>query len=329
MQPAETNPPTDADADEGANAPLPMGFLHEDLVRMGAIEMARVQGCTLSNDIHPLFHPSSFENTPPQMYAALRPALQLASHLLTHAPLQAWWVHLLVGPKSWSRANRRQEITPLACLTPAHWAQAARRFQIQQIVVRWERLPHDLYACTQPHNTYKHISLIMMGEQVREHCVSGALAAMPLWQQMAFHFFFAVDLMHELAHAMLAPRCSRTGMGNESVEPFLGPDAFEAEAGAMWENGVFGTKVQTINYSLLAEAGILAYPYRGRPESMGVINGFWAVRLDWVNRFFREESWVGDEVDWMRMQLDCAQSRVPYTREVVMARLNGSNRCVR
>lgn len=75
------------------------GFLAEDVIRLGAIQMPGARLPSLTNDIHPLFQRDAFDGCEDDVYDQLTPALRLASMFLTHSTCSKFWVTLAWGQR--------------------------------------------------------------------------------------------------------------------------------------------------------------------------------------------------------------------------------------
>ena len=80
-------------------------------------EAVHLEGCrpsNLSNDIHPIFDRSNFDDTPDAIYDQLIPGLQLATMFLTQRICMQFWVTLAMGdrrddPEMTSRNGKRSQ----------------------------------------------------------------------------------------------------------------------------------------------------------------------------------------------------------------------------
>lgn len=76
------------------------GFLAEDVIRLGAIQMPSARLPSLTNDIHPLFQRDAFDGCEDDVYDQFIPALRLASMFLTQPTCSQFWVTLALGQRS-------------------------------------------------------------------------------------------------------------------------------------------------------------------------------------------------------------------------------------
>ena len=75
------------------------GFLAEDVIKSGAIQMPGARLPSLTNDIHPLFQRDAFDGCEDDVYDQLTPALRLASVFLTQPTCSQFWVTLALGQR--------------------------------------------------------------------------------------------------------------------------------------------------------------------------------------------------------------------------------------
>ena len=76
------------------------GFLAEDVIRFGAIQMPGARLPNLINEIHPLFQRDAFDGCEDDVYDQFTPALRLASMFLTQPTCSQFWVTLAWGQRS-------------------------------------------------------------------------------------------------------------------------------------------------------------------------------------------------------------------------------------
>ena len=102
---------------EDEEAPQRHGFLAEDVINHGAIQLAGARYPNLTNKIHPVFQRNAFDGCEDDVYEQLMPALRLASMFLTQPTCAQFWVTLaygerLVDQKMTSRMGRLQHRIP-------------------------------------------------------------------------------------------------------------------------------------------------------------------------------------------------------------------------
>lgn len=75
------------------------GFRAQEVNWNGAVHLEGCKPSSLSNDIHPLFDRSNFDDTPDAVYDQLIPGLQLATMFLTQKICMQFWVTLAIGDR--------------------------------------------------------------------------------------------------------------------------------------------------------------------------------------------------------------------------------------
>lgn len=75
------------------------GFLAEDVIRYGAVQMPGARYPNLTNEIHPLFQRNAFDGCEDEVYEQFLPGLRLASMFLTQPTCSHFWVTLAWGER--------------------------------------------------------------------------------------------------------------------------------------------------------------------------------------------------------------------------------------
>ena len=75
------------------------GFRAQEVNWNGAVHLTGCKPSNLSNDIHPIFDRSNFDDTPDSIYDQLIPGLQLATMFLTQKICMQFWVTLAMGDR--------------------------------------------------------------------------------------------------------------------------------------------------------------------------------------------------------------------------------------
>ncbi|KAI9789950.1 MAG: hypothetical protein M1835_001331 [Candelina submexicana] len=107
-----------------------------------------------------------------------------------------------------------------------------------------------------------------------------------LCHQLRFQFFFALNLVHELAHSVY-------WLLSDCEEPHFAIDEPLAELGASWEYSVFGGKIQPINLKTVsADSGLMAYEWQTE-EASDAAGGkiFCALPMEYISSFFSRKRW--------------------------------------
>ena len=90
------------------------GFRPQEVNWNGAVHLEGCKPPNLSNDIHPIFDRSNFDDTPDAVYDQIIPGLQLATMFLTQRICMQFWVTLAMGdrrddPEMTSRNGKRSQ----------------------------------------------------------------------------------------------------------------------------------------------------------------------------------------------------------------------------
>ena len=75
------------------------GFRAQEVNWTGAVHLEGCKPSNLTNDIHPIFDRSNFDDTPDSIYDQLIPGLQLATLFLTQKICMQFWVTLAMGDR--------------------------------------------------------------------------------------------------------------------------------------------------------------------------------------------------------------------------------------
>ena len=75
------------------------GFRAQEVNWTGAVHLEGCKSSNLTNDIHPIFDRSNFDDTPDSIYDQLIPGLQLATLFLTQKICMQFWVTLAMGDR--------------------------------------------------------------------------------------------------------------------------------------------------------------------------------------------------------------------------------------
>ena len=79
--------------------PVRHGFLAEEIIRKGAVDLPGARLPNLTNAIHPLFQRDAFDGCEDDVYEQFLPAVRLASMFLTHPTCAQYWVTLAFGER--------------------------------------------------------------------------------------------------------------------------------------------------------------------------------------------------------------------------------------
>ena len=211
------------------------GFLAEDVIRLGAIQMPGARLPSLTNDIHPLFQRDAFDGCEDDVYDQLTPALRLASMFLTHSTCSQFWVTLAWGQRfvdhtMTSRMGRLQHRIPKDLkLTQENAAEVVQYMEsialeyrvhftfVQRMMadgVKWagmtqkvENFSCDVGWSPNQKNNSTHSDLLRIHTRLSSDWYVAAKKLTKLKfpdaaQLLRFNFGFAVLITHEICHAI-------------------------------------------------------------------------------------------------------------------------------
>lgn len=264
------------------------GFRPEEVVWNGAIGFKDCEPdpSSLTNDIHPLFDRSCFDDTPDAIYDQLTPGLQLATLFLTQPVCMQFWVTLAMGKRRHDpemsardgrpsqRIDQHVELTKERAKTVIdlinHLGKDKMvhfRFNNRLLSVNNTKEDGYAYGVSAPICDYKGIDTEYHGVSrstvrsiVRFHAdyyvVAKKLSQLKypdMSQKLRFNFGYAVLLVHELVHSIEGIHFR--GRADQWVdfqhsgyyrEPYW-LDWGESELGRAWEETMFGGHLQPTN----------------------------------------------------------------------------------
>ncbi|KAF2659103.1 hypothetical protein K491DRAFT_215817 [Lophiostoma macrostomum CBS 122681] len=302
------------------------------LLHLGCLEFAinehLQEGALLNlNEIHTLFAPSNWLPVPTeelchQAYMNMRPALALATKLITSKEMMNWWMHALYGNLSRHKKSGRiyladdyRELdTKQAKLeVDAKFSEVAEKIRFYWMppvcIDRKESLagmasysPYDVMSHldeaqfpTDHSETGRFLPTIGLDVQFLHHLVhSPGTPALSHGSNLRLQFYIAIVLVHELAHVIWMMVSWK-----HSIEPYFYLNDDMPEAGYSWENHVFGCHVSPYPFdrerigpvcsSSFDE--IAAFPSIYIPQPMA-----------WVRMWFLEETWKDLHAHRAKMQ---------------------------
>ena len=291
---AQVRPPVEATSFAGIREfPRRLGFDPEELVRSGALECHPCRPNDLVNPIHKLFRFSNFTNCDAGIYEALKPALRLASLWISHPSCRSFFTTVMFGQRTIDmertleskklqvRVERHHMKESDEWIYDQHWDVVASNISFTFHASLWD---NDCYGyCSAPSITdtfrapvFPTVDPWRMPTRISLlkdfYTQAGKFAALKHPDEAArlrFYFFAAVNICHELAHAVefkgsSAYFCSlRHSLGTPQFvklmqnEHFAWVPGFETifedtqpqkpEMGEQWEHDFFGGRVGPIN----------------------------------------------------------------------------------
>ena len=307
------------------------GFRPEEVNWNGAVSIEDCLPSNLSNDIHPLFDRSCFDDTPDAIYDQLIPALRLATLFLTEPVCMQFWVTLAMGRrevdhemsarngKVSQRIPHHVELTAERAKTVIEHLKKIGKSNL--IHYRFNRGLQALdnteangsaYAVSIPICDYQGIDTECHGTNgsivrsvIRFHAdyyiVAKKLSQLRFQeesQKLRFSFGFAVLIVHELAHSIEGIHFRERDhqwLDWQSSKYYKEPywlNLNETECGRAWEEAMFGGQIQPINRKVDGSHGIAVADWPfGGKEQDPQSYRWWTVSMDWIEHMFQMSTW--------------------------------------
>ncbi|KAH0533968.1 hypothetical protein FGG08_007421 [Glutinoglossum americanum] len=295
--------------------PLLDYFYDSELLAAGILELSCAKPSDLDNCIHPIFRHENFRQLCLVTYETLTPALRFASLLITEAHCLEWWVSILFGrrvPVS-NLPKKRSVILPVDPITTDHFFAAEEHLLglESRITFRFTVQDEAQYAYGMQFRSAsgRDRQVIEFSDRFRDFVESGGFANSSVSHQLRFLFFFALNMVHELAHAVFDTRADST----LSREPYVAHDVqkglFFMEMGDSWERFIFGCKIQPLSgevgYSEDCRFGL----HRFSPSARYEDSTFGAVPMGYVSALMSKSRWEAVRKKGVRM-LRCPEARI-------------------
>ncbi|KAI9856136.1 MAG: hypothetical protein M1813_009254 [Trichoglossum hirsutum] len=230
-------------------------FDHCELRRAGILELPGAFTATpsdLDNPIHPIFRHENFPKLASCTYKALTPSLRFASLLITEIHCLEWWVFILYGRRvPISRAGKKKQsmLLPVHPITPRQLSETRDYLRGMAGRIHFSFKTYtktEAYGVQFRSNAGRDFQLVQLSDKFRGFVENGGFAGASVSQQLRFSFFFALNIVHELSHAVFDTRADST----LSTEPYVASDMQSGlryrEIGNSWERFVFGCKIQPL-----------------------------------------------------------------------------------
>ncbi|KAL8663582.1 MAG: hypothetical protein Q9202_003770 [Teloschistes flavicans] len=300
------------------------GFRPEELLWYDAIDLKDCQGSDLDNEIHPLLHRDSFDDTPDHVYDQLIPGLRLATRFLSHPSCMQFWVTLAKGERrvdhEMSRrcGDTRHRISRNAPMTKKnvtevieymkdlgmakafHFTfanglvfQGGAAFGTANMVCDY-RSEHNENQQSSQQSSQQSGSVQRCNIRLHSdfYVVAKKLSTLHYpdpAQKLRFNLIVATLIVHELAHAIELSQWRNRAPS--PYEPFL-LHHNEAELGRMWETYIFGGQVTPINDRVDGLYGISTWKW---PRSFGEMDPertiCYALPMTFIQRLQKTATW--------------------------------------
>ncbi|KAI4201985.1 MAG: hypothetical protein LQ350_002890 [Teloschistes chrysophthalmus] len=297
------------------------GFRPEELVYHDAILMFKdCQGSDLDDEIHPLLHRDSFDDTPDHVYDQLVPGLRLATRFLSHPSCMQFWVTLAKGERrvdhemsrrcgaTRHRISRNAPMTKenvtevirymkeLGIARTFHFTfangllfQGGAAFGTANMVCDYQSEHNESQQCSRQSSSLQRCNIRLHSDF---YVVAKKLSTLQYPdppQKLRFNFVLATLIVHELAHAIELSQWRNRAPS--PYEPFL-LHHNEAELGRMWETYVFGGQVTPINDRVDGLYGVSTWTW---PRSFGELDPertiCYALPMTYIQKLQQKATW--------------------------------------
>ncbi|KAH0556815.1 hypothetical protein GP486_005399 [Trichoglossum hirsutum] len=287
-------------------------FYDCELRRAGILESLHATPSDLDNPIHPIFSYKNFSQLPAPTYKTLALSLRFASLLITEIHCLEWWVFILYGRHlPIQTANKQRSILlPIHPITTAHLS-ATRDYLLGMA----DRINFTFNAKSRAYGIQfrskagRNLQLVQLSGKFQGFIEDGGFASSSLSQQLRFSFFFALNIVHELSHAVFDTRADSM----LSKEPYFAHDVEDGllyrEIGDSWERFVFGCKIQPLDgdKGCPEECGYGLHMFT--PSAHGEDLIFGAVPMEYVSALMSKRGWEAVAERGIRM-LRCPKATI-------------------
>ncbi|KAI9771579.1 MAG: hypothetical protein M1839_002772 [Geoglossum umbratile] len=263
-------------------------------VSSGYLDLPFAKPSDLDNEIHPIFRFENFD-IPHDQYKALALAFRLASLLITKEHCIDWWVSIYFGRHCTTRGNHQvvMNINPITkdLITAT---KNALLHLASNISFRFKVTPNPEYHIFGgQYRSRSGQQNVRLSPEFRKLIAEGSIPSASLSQQLRYFFFFAVNIVHEVAHAFYQ---SRPDICKNYQEPYFYPDMetgiFDHEIGSSWERSIFGGKIQP-NLEGPDESKSVESCFYGLQRSKGPDDGnnFGAIPMHYICSMMSKSKW--------------------------------------
>lgn len=305
--------------DAAKRRPVKLGFDPVELIKKQAVTFAEdviSPGCTLENDVHPIFRPENWHGCPDNIYEVLKPGMRLATLLLTSRATAHYWHTLVFGerepcPKT-SEAygqpcHRIREDVPWSAERHAAFNNFLSN-QLDTVYFSFHNQPlppETVYASMGLVRDYKNGLLRKMNDKCHtsriclhsDFYTTAKKLSLLRYREPAmvlrFNLFLAICLSHEIAHF-----CEVSGPHHDhpllsEPEVFWG-DNMWTESGIAFETKVFGGRIHPLSSRIDCSLGLACLDYPLKELYDKDENVLYALPMDYVLKLQLKETWQQD-----------------------------------
>ncbi|KAF1364977.1 hypothetical protein EJ07DRAFT_97315 [Lizonia empirigonia] len=305
--------------DAAKRRPVKLGFDPVELIKKQAVTFAEdviSPGCTLENDIHPIFRPENWHGCPDNIYEVLKPGMQLATLFLTSRATAHYWHTLVFGerepcPKTSEAYGQPCHRIREDVLWSAERHAAFNNFLSNQLDTVYFSFhnqplpPETVYASMGLVRDYKNGLLRKMNDKCHtsriclhsDFYTTAKKLSLLRYREPAmvlrFNLFLAICLSHEIAHF-----CEVSGPHHDhpllsEPEVFWG-DNMWTESGIAFETKVFGGRIHPLSSRIDCSLGLACLDYPLKELYDKDENVLYALPMDYVLKLQLKETWQQD-----------------------------------
>jgi hypothetical protein len=305
--------------DASKRKPIKLGFDPVELIKKQAVtftEDVPDAMCTLDNNIHPIFRLDNWHGCPDAIYEVLKPALQLATLLLTSQATAHFWQTLVFGKRE--PCDKTTQLYGQPCFRikeTVTWSEERQNtfkafLENQTDTVHFyfhhDPLPPEIaYASMGLVKDYKnglmrkindkcHTSRICLHSDF--YTTAKKLSVLRFREPamvLRFNLFLAICLTHEIAHF-----CEVSGPHHDhpllsEPEVFFG-DNMWTESGIAFETKIFGGRIHPLSSRIDCNFGLACLDYPLKELYDKDDNVLYALPMDYILKLQQKTTWEQD-----------------------------------
>ncbi|USP74297.1 hypothetical protein yc1106_01571 [Curvularia clavata] len=299
--------------------PVKLGFDPVDLIKKRAVAFGENEPtpvCTLDNDIHPIFRLENWHGCPDGIYEVMKPALQLATLLLTSRATAHFWHTLVFGKRE--RCQETSSAYGQPCFRikeDVTWSEERntifRDFLSNQVDTLHFYFHHDPLP---PETAYASMGLVKdykngLMRKMNHKCHNSRIClhsdfyttakklSLLRYREPAmvlrYNMFLATCLAHEVAHF-----CEVSGPHHDhpllsEPEVFFG-DNMWTESGISFELKIFGGRIHPLSSRIDCKFGLACLDYPLKELYDKDDNILYALPMDYILKLQQKETWEQD-----------------------------------
>jgi hypothetical protein len=305
--------------DASKRKPVKLGFDPVELIKKQAVTFSEKVSdpvCTLDNDIHSIFRIDNWHGCPDAIYEVLKPALRLATQLLTSRATAHFWQTLVFGKRESCEETSQLYHQPCFRIRETvAWdeerQETFKNFLNNQIDTVHFYFHHDPLP---PETAYASMGLVKdykngLMRKLNEKCHTSRICLhsdfyttakkLSLLQYpdpamvLRFNLFLAICLAHEISHF-----CEVSGPHHDhpllsEPEVFFGDNKW-TESGIAFELKVFGGRIHPLSSRIDCSFGLACLDYPLKELYDKDDNILYALPMDYILKLQQKATWEQD-----------------------------------